>query len=230
MNKLLTVGALSACLTLTMPVATWANDNIKTVETAQFESALPYVTDMTPKYTRGGVNIRKEPNTNSDIYGQTILNGTVDVILEIDGWSMIFAEDCENNHAFIKSEYLSDVEFTYTKDDWEILARILCGECQDKPRAEQLRVGSVFLNRVKSKKYPNTFLGVASDKRWGIQYKSWYDGNAFREIQQSNWDNAKWLLENGSVLPDYVIGQSQSVPDKCGVYYKSEWHYFWYEK
>lgn len=228
MNKLLTVGTLSACLTLTMPVATWANENIKTVETAQFESTLPYVTDMTPKYTRGGVNIRKEPNTNSEIYGQTILNGTVDVILEIDGWSMIFAEDCENNHAFIKSEYLSDVEITYSEDDLYTLAKTACGEAQYCPDEEQRLVLSVVENRRKHKDYPNTFKGVVKDKRWGIQYLSWYDGNAEREIQQSNWDNARYILENGSILPEYVIGQSQSVPKGKTLYLQTKYHCYWY--
>ena len=226
MNKLLTVGALSACLTLTMPVATWANENIKTVETAQDN-----VATIIKYCNANNVNIRKEPNTQSEILGQAYFNTCFEIVEEKDGWSKFFGEDDNYcGYGYIKSEYLSDAEIMYSEDDLKILAMMLCGECQDKPREEQLRVGSVFLNRIKSKKYPNTFLGVASDKRWGIQYKSWYDGNAFREIQKSNWDNAKWLLENGSILPDYVIGQSQSVPDKCGVYYQSEWHYFWYEK
>ena len=224
MNKLLTVSALSACLTLTMPVATWANENIKTVETAQFESALPYVTDMTPKYTRGGVNIRKEPNTNSDIYGQTILNGTVDVILEIDGWSMIFAEDCENNHAFIKSEYLSDVEITYSEEDLYIMAHLLAGEAQFCTDDEQRYVGSVVLNRVRHEAFPDTIKGVVFDSG---QYSSIKDKNYYREPTESNWNNAKWLLENGSILPGYVIYQSKGKQGK-GVYLKTKWHQYCY--
>lgn len=224
MNKLLTVGALSACLTLTMPVATWANENIKTVETAQFESELPYVTDMTPKYTCGGVNIRKEPNTNSDIYGQTILNGTVDVILEIDGWSMIFAEDCENNHAFIKSEYLSDVEITYSEEDLYVMAHLLAGEAQFCTDEEQRYVGSVVLNRVQHEAFPDTIKDVVFDRG---QYSSINDRNYYREPTESNWSNARWLLENGSVLPGYVIYQSKG-KQGSGVYLKTKWHQYCY--
>ena len=224
MRKLLTVGTLSACLTLTMPVATWANDNIKTVETAQFESELPYVTDMTPKYTCGGVNIRKEPNTNSEIYGQTILNGTVDVILEIDGWSMIFAEDCENNHAFIKSEYLSDVEITYSQEDLYIMAHLLAGEAQFCTDEEQRYVGSVVLNRVQHEAFPDTIKGVVFDKG---QYSSIKDKNYYREPTENNWSNARWLLENGSVLPYYVIYQSKG-KQGSGVYLKTKWHQYCY--
>jgi len=224
MNKLLTVGALSACLTLTMPVATWANDNIKTVETAQFESELPYVTDMTPKYTCGGVNIRKEPNTNSEIYGQTLLNTTVDVILEIDGWSMIFAEDCENNHAFIKSEYLSDIEITYTQEDLYVMAHLLAGEAQYCTDEEQRYVGSVALNRVQHEAFPDTLRDVVFDNG---QYSSVKDKNYYREPTENNWSNARWLLENGSVLPEYVIYQSKG-KQGSGVYLKTKWHQYCY--
>lgn len=222
MNKLLTVGALSACLTLTMPVATWANDNIKTVETAQ-DNTIVY------KYCNtNSVNIRKEPNTQSEILDVAMLNTRFEIVEEKDGWSKFFGED--DNHCgygYIKSEYLSDCEVTYTEEDLKILAMVLCGECQTSSDEEQRYVGSVFLNRVKSKDFPNTFIGVASDKKHGKQYSSWWDGNAFREIQQSNWDNAKWLLENGSVFPDYVIYQSKGKQGN-GVYLKTDVHYYCY--
>ena len=228
MRKLLSVSMLSACLTLIMPMATWANNIEETVTTAQFDKALPYVTDMTPKYTQANVNIRKEPNTDSEIYGQTLLNTTVDVIAEIGGWSMIYAEDCEYNRAFIKSDYLSDSEFTYTDEDLLVFAKIACGEAQYCDDQEQRYVLSVFYNRIKHKDYPNSAIGVAGDKRWGVQYASWYDGNANREITERNWENAKYILENGSVLPEYVIGQSQSVPKGKRLYRKTKYHCYWY--
>ncbi len=77
------------------------------------------------------------------------------------------------------------------------------------------------------KNFPDTAVGVASDKRWGIQYASWYDGNANREPTESNWANAKWVLENGSILPDYVIWQSKGKQGD-GVYLKTKWHTYCY--
>lgn len=228
MRRLITVGMTSLCLTFTMPMVTWANNIEETVTTAQFEEALPYVTDMTPKYTAGNVNIRKEPNINSEVYGQTILNGTVDVVVELGGWSMIFAEDAENNFAYIKSEYLSDAEITYSQEDLLVFAKTACGEAQSCDDQEQRYVLSVLKNRINHKDYPNTAIEVAKDKRWGIQYLSWYDGNANREIQKSNWDNARYILENGSILPDYVIGQSQNVPNGKTLYLKTKYHCYWY--
>lgn len=224
MNKKIITGTLSLCLALTMPVTTWA-DNIKeTVTTAQFEKELPYVTDMTPKYTMANVNIRKEPNLNSEIYGQTLLNTTVDVIIEIDGWSMIYAEDCENHHAFIKSEYLSDTEIRYTQEDLYIMAHLIAGEAQPCDDAEQRYVASVVLNRVKHHEFANTIKDVVFEKG---QYDCIPKRTYYREPTERNWANAKWILENGSILPDYVIWQSKGKQGN-GVYLKTKWHTYCY--
>jgi hypothetical protein len=205
-------------------VATWANNNEETVTTAQFEKELPYVSDMTPKYTQANINIRKEPNTNSGIYGQTLLNGTVDVILEINGWSMIFAEDCENNHAFIKSEYLSDVEITYSQEDLYIMAHLIAGEAQICSDLEKRYVGSVVLNRVAHEDFPNTIAGVVFDKG---QYSCVSDGNYYKEPTENDFANAKWLLDNGSILPEYVIYQSKGRQGKHE-YLRTKWHSYCY--
>ncbi len=226
MRRLIAVGMTSLCLTFTMPMATWAKNIEETVTTAQFEEALPYVTDITIKYANApGVNIREQPNTDSKILGKTLLNTTFEVVLAIGGWSMITTED---GYAYIKSVYLSDVEVTYSQDDLLVFAKTACGEAQSCDDLEQRYVLSVLKNRINHKDYPNTAIEVAKDKRWGIQYLSWYDGNVNREIQQSNWDNARYILENGSMLPDYVIGQSQSVPKGKTLYLKTKYHCYWY--
>lgn len=221
MKKLLTAGTLSLCLTLTMPMATWANNIEETVTTAQFERALPYVTDMTSKYTQKGVNIRKEPNTKSEILGITLLNATVEVILDNNGWSMISTED---GYAYIKSEYLSDVEVKYSKEDLYIMAHVMAGEAQYCDDMEQRYVGSVVLNRLANNDFPNSIKGVVFQRK---QYSSVDDGNYYREPTESNWANAKWLLENGSVLPGYVIYQSKGKQGN-GVYLKTKWHTYCY--
>lgn len=224
MRKLITVGMTSLCLTFTMPMATWANNIEETVTTAQFEEVLPYVTDMKLKYTKANVNIRKEPNINSEIYGQTLLNTSVDVIAEIGGWSMIFAEDCENNHAFIRSEYLSDTEIRYSDEDLYIMAHVIAGEAQFCDDTEQKYVGSVVLNRMAHSEYPDTIKGVVFEKR---QYSSVADGNYNRKPTDQNWENARWLLEHGSILPGYVIYQSKGKQGN-GVYLQTKWHQYCY--
>lgn len=222
MRKLITVGMTSLCLTFTMPMATWANNIEETVTTAQFESELPYATDFTLKFAnRAGVNIREEPNTRSKILGHTLLNTTFEVVLDIGGWSMITTED---RYAYIKSEFLNDEEVKYTTEDLYIMAHVLAGEAQFCDDTEQRYVGSVVLNRVAHSEYPDTIKGVVFEKR---QYSSVADGNYDRKPTDQNWENARWLLEHGSILPGYVIYQSKGKQGN-GVYLKTKWHQYCY--
>ena len=71
----------------------------------------------------------------------------------------------QDGYAYMKADWFSDVPVsTYSDEDLKILAMILCGEAQSLPDEEQRLVGSVFLNRVKSNKFPNTFAGVATQR------------------------------------------------------------------
>lgn len=117
MRKLLLAGITALSLSLVMPMATWANDN--TEETVSMAAQIETMKDafleavnITPKtmyVNRAGVNIRKEPNIDSVILDQTLLNTSFEVICESDGWSMITTND---GYAFIKSEYLSDARIS----------------------------------------------------------------------------------------------------------------------
>lgn len=217
MNKLLTVGALSACLTLTMPVATWANDNQETATAAQ-ENIIKYCNS-------NNVNIRKEPNIQSEILDKAMLNTSFEIIEEKDGWSKFWGED-ENycGYGYIKSEYLSEVVVTYTQEDLYIMAHVLGGEAQYCTDDEQRYVGSVVLNRVAHKSFPDTIKEVVFEKG---QYSCIKDKVYYREPTESNWENAKWLLENGSILPKHVIYQSKG-KQGSGVYLKTKWHQYCY--
>lgn len=217
MNKLLTVGALSACLTLTMPVATWANDNQETVTTAQ--------ENVTKYCNTNNVNIRKEPNAQSEILDKSMLNTSFEIIEEKDGWSKFWGED-ENycGYGYIKSEYLSESVVTYTQEDLYIMAHVLGGEAQYCTDDEQRYVGSVVLNRVAHRSFPDTIKEVVFEKG---QYSCIKDKVYYREPTESNWENAKWLLENGSILPEHVIYQSKG-KQGSGVYLKTKWHQYCY--
>ncbi len=222
MKKIIATGALTMCLALTLPMATWANNIEETVTTAQFIEALPYVTDMTPKYANAsGVNIRELPSTESKILGQTLLNTEFEVVLVKGGWTMITTED---GYAYIKSEYLSDTEVKYSEEDLYVMAHVIAGEAQICDDMEKRYVGSVVLNRVNHKEFPDTIKDVVFQKK---QYSSVADRNYFREPTENDWSNAKWVLENGSILPGYVIYQSKGRQGK-GVYLKTKWHTYCY--
>lgn len=205
-----------------MPMATWANNNEETVTTAQFMEELHYVTDFTLKFANeSSVNIRQEPNIDSRILGQSLLNTSFEVILEIDGWSMITTED---DYAYIKSEYLSDKEVDYSQEDLYVMAHVLAGEAQYCDDREQRYVGSVVLNRVKHDEFPDTIREVVFQRK---QYSSVADRNYYREPTENNWSNARWILENGSIMPGYVVYQSKG-KQGSGVYLKTKWHTYCY--
>lgn len=92
------------------------------------------------------------------------------------------------------------------ENDLYWLAHLLAGECQSYSRKCQLYTGSVVLNRVAHKSYPDTIPGVITQRR---QYSSYTDGNFDREPTATNWEVAEELLRNGSVLPRNVVFQSQ---------------------
>lgn len=222
MNKILffLVAVLS---TLVMPATVQAYDiNSNLIDS--FKNAIYYVTDTQTKYTYEEVNIRKEPNTDSEILGTSMINTSFDVVLDICGWSMILTED---GYAFIKSEFLYDEPLYDVYDqnsDLYVLAHVLAGECQSYSDEEQRYVGSVVLNRVNHDGFPDTIKQVVFQKG---QYSCVVDGNYYREPTAKNWMNAKWLLENGSILPDNVIWQS-GAKQGTGVYLKTSVHYYCY--
>lgn len=113
----------------------------------------------------------------------------------------------------------------YTEEDLYILAHVICGEAQSYSDEEQLYVGSVVLNRVHSASYPNTIKDVVFQRN---QYSCTVDGNYHRTPTERNWANAKYLLENGSVLPGNVVFQSGHRQGK-GVYVKTSRHYYCYQ-
>ena len=72
----------------------------------------------------------------------------------------------------------------------------------------QLAVGSVVLNRVNHKDFPNTIEEVIFQKN-PLQYACTVDGNFYKTPNDRAIKNAKYLLDNGSQIPEYVIYQSQ---------------------
>lgn len=218
---LIILTVLALCAT---PAKAQAEESVEetAVTAVQFEMELPYVTDTACRYAAAeGVNVREEPNTHSRIVGQTLQNTEFELVLDLDGWSMVTT--CRG-YAYIKSEYLSETPVSYSREDLYIMAHLLAGEAQCYPDEEQIYVGSVVLNRVAHKEFPNTIKDVVFQSG---QYACTWDGNYDREPTEQNWKNARILLEHGSILPSCVIYQSGGEQGK-GVYLKTSYHYYCY--
>lgn len=92
--------------------------------------------------------------------------------------------------------------------DIDLLARIISCEmgCSWIPDEQQLYVGSVVLNRVASDLFPNTLQEVIYQPgQYAPAISGWLETVVPDERTR---ENAKWLLENGSVLPNGVLYQS----------------------
>ena len=155
------------------------------------------------------------------IHDVSLVNTSFEVAKIGEKWSKITTSD---GFAYVLTECLSEEPVPPYTEEEEIMAHLLAGECQPYPDDEQIRVGSVALNRVNHDEFPDTLEEVVFQPG---QYACTWDGNYYREPTERNWANAEWLLTNGSVFPEYVIYQSRGKQGD-GVYYKSDWHYFCY--
>lgn len=104
----------------------------------------------------------------------------------------------------------------YTEEELDLLARVIYAEvgCTWIPDWVQRMVGSVVLNRVESPYYPDTIYDVIYQPG---QYAPTWDGSIHKTPDARTIENARYVLENGSVCPSNVVGQN-SIVTGSGVY------------
>ena len=95
----------------------------------------------------------------------------------------------------------------YTDEDLDVLSRIMYAEagCTWIPDDVQLKVGSVVLNRVNSSAFPDTIHEVVYQRG---QYSPTWSGAIDNTPDERTVENARKLLEGGSVLPENVVFQA----------------------
>ena len=104
----------------------------------------------------------------------------------------------------------------YTQADLDLLSRLIYAEagCTWIPDWVQRMVGSVVLNRVESQYYPDTIREVIYQPG---QYAPTWDGSLQKTPDARTIENARYLLEHGSICPENVVGQN-SIVTGSGVY------------
>lgn len=173
-------------------------------------------------YTTARVNVRELPSTDSNIYEVYILGQPVIYAKHNEEWSIIKYGD---SYAYIYSEYITDKEVLYYNEyNVYLLSHLIMGEAENCDDKTQLYVGSVALNRVKSKYFPNTLKDVIFQDG---QYACTWDGNFYKEPTEQCLKNAVYLASFGSVLPENVIWQA-GFKQGDGVYAERSGMYFCY--
>lgn len=142
-------------------------------------------------------------------------------------YSMMASEGPESpidESKYIEPIIPSDPDEWTIPNDVYILAHVLNGEAGSNWCSDEMiyGVGSVVLNRVKDKRFPDTIEGVVFQKG---QYACTWDGNYDREPSQRCWDIAWDLYKNGTTWPENVIFQAQ-FEQGTGVYKKIQNMYF----
>lgn len=102
----------------------------------------------------------------------------------------------------------TEAEKTYTDNDLYVLSHIINAEAGDDNCSHEHRiaVGSVVLNRVAADDFPDTIEGVVFDPG---QYSPTWDGRYILEPSEDSIETAKYLLENGSQIPEDCIYQAE---------------------
>ena len=102
----------------------------------------------------------------------------------------------------------TEAEKTYTDNDLYVLSHIINAEAGDDNCSHEHRiaVGSVVLNRVAADDFPDTIEGVVFDPG---QYSPTWDGRYSLEPSEDSIETAKYLLENGSQIPEDCIYQAE---------------------
>ena len=106
----------------------------------------------------------------------------------------------------------------YTEEDLDLLARLITAEMGASWVSDemQLYVGSVVINRMNHELFPNTLYDVIYAKG---QYSSTWNGAINNTPDERTIENARQLLEYGSVLPENVVFQA-NFPQGDGTYYE----------
>ena len=109
-------------------------------------------------------------------------------------WSVTYAQ----------AKQMVRADSAYDYEDLYWLARIISAEAKGESFTGQIGVGTVVLNRVRSREFPNTVKGVVFDTKYGTQFTPVANGTVYQAPTQSAIVAAKMCLD-GYVLSDSVL-------------------------
>jgi len=128
------------------------------------------------------------------------------------GASAVYAPDERTLHITSGTQPIASVDARYDAEDVEWLSRIIHGEAEGECLEGKIAVGNVVLNRVESKKFPNTVRGVIFDRKYGVQFAAAWNGRIDRTPSEESVAAAKMALEGTDMVGDCLYFSSYS-PD-----------------
>lgn len=96
------------------------------------------------------------------------------------------------------------------------LARIIEAESGGEPYQGKLAVGSVILNRVESRAFPDSIYGVIFDRKNGVQFTPVANGTIYNTPSKESLRAARECLSGGSVVSDCLYFFNPKTATKAG--------------
>lgn len=90
----------------------------------------------------------------------------------------------------------------YSDDDLYWLSRIISAESRGESLLGKLAVGTVVMNRVASREFPDDIYGVIFDRKWGVQFTPTANGTVYSLPTEESVLAAKMVLEGARVAGD----------------------------
>ena len=99
--------------------------------------------------------------------------------------------------------------FTYSDEELDLLSRLVQAEGGIESYECKLAIASVVMNRIKSEEFPDTMEEVIYQRKPNVQFSVILKNKGKAPIDSPASDDAikaaKYVLENGSTLPDDVL-------------------------
>ena len=161
-------------------------------------------------WTTARVNVRTEPNTDSEILTTFKYNTVIEYTNVNEEWVKIKYED---DFAYLSNKYISDTECaplspyadlidTLTDDEKYLIYQITFLEAGNQSMEGQRAVVEVILNRVLSDKYPNTVKEVLSQSG---QFVTWSYRNS-KSHNEEQEEALQLVYEEEPILTlDYLM-------------------------
>ena len=101
----------------------------------------------------------------------------------------------------------------YSEDDLYWLSRIISAEAKGEPMSGKLAVGTVVLNRVKSRDFPNTIYGVIFDRNGGVQFTPVANGEIYKAPDSDSIEAARRLLDGERTSTEILFFINVNIAD-----------------
>lgn len=105
----------------------------------------------------------------------------------------------------------------YDGDSVLWLSRIIHAEAKGEPLLGKVAVGTVVLNRVKSRLYPNTIYGVIFDKKNGIQFTPASNGTVYCKPSAESIIAAKLCLDGASISDKVLFFLNEAIAESSWI-------------